>query len=102
MKTKRIARKFLAGRYPVFLEDTPLGDCYGTVRADIVGFLVNGRRYDCAHGTKLFWAIWSEAVARGWKECHWDSPFTYGYSDSMTHFSHNEKWDPALNVREWR
>lgn len=101
MKVKKMARKFLAGRYPVFLEDTPLGDCCGTIRTDIVGFLVNGRYHDCTHGTKLFWAIWSEAVASGWKGSHWDSPFTYGSCDSLSGFSRNEKWDPALTVRAW-
>lgn len=98
MKMKRLAKKYLAGNYPVFLEEIPLGDIQGTVRTDIYGFLVNGRCYNVIPGSKLYCAIWDEAVKKGWNGCHWDSPFTFGSCDSQRDFEENEAWNPMPSV----
>lgn len=95
---ERMAKKFLEGAYPVVIEDVPLGDSAGTIRTDIVGFIVNKRPCCLTPESKIYKAIWNQAVKRGWRECHWDSPFTVGYCDNTTDFERNEAWNPSPQV----
>ena len=98
---ERLAKKFLAGNYPVMIEETPLGDSMGTIRMDIVGFIVNKRLYRLTPVSKIYWAIWNQAMKRGWSGSHWDSPFTFGSCNNASDFEHNEAWNPSPKVTNY-